>query len=364
MHTPRSPSSSGSLPSIAAAASRSTLNVPIRFTLMTVWNGSKLCGPRLPAVLSAQPMPAQQTEIRSSPGGLDRGLHLLGVGDVARHEPRAQLAGERLALLGVQVRDRHLARRRPQPPRGRRAEPGRAARDERARSLDSHGRGPYRRNSSDPAARPQQLQLDSAPGAAPPAMILGSASSPLSSGERVRTARRPARRRAARRQRRAALAQQRAHAPRAQVGEHRGRRRIVEAHHLDRRRHVGRRARRPRVDQHRLLGRREQPGLPRDVEAAGDEHRGWVLGQARGDPPRPPLLAAHEPRVALGAQRAGADQHRVGRARAARAAVLEVGVVAERGGAAVDRRAAVERPDHVHVHERPVRGRARGAPPQ
>ena len=65
--TPRSPSASGSLASIAAAARRSTLKVPIRFTRTTASNGSNECGPRRPAVFSAQPMPAQQTEIRSEP---------------------------------------------------------------------------------------------------------------------------------------------------------------------------------------------------------------------------------------------------------------------------------------------------------
>src|SRR3954471_18087654 len=64
-HTPRSPSSSGAVPSIALAARRSTLNVPIRFTRITVSKGSSACGPRLPAVFSAHAIPAQQMEIRS-----------------------------------------------------------------------------------------------------------------------------------------------------------------------------------------------------------------------------------------------------------------------------------------------------------
>ena len=67
MRTPRSPSASGSLASIADAAKRSTLKVPIRLTRTTDSNGSSACGPREPAVFSAQPMPAQQTDIRSGP---------------------------------------------------------------------------------------------------------------------------------------------------------------------------------------------------------------------------------------------------------------------------------------------------------
>ena len=68
MQTPRSPSSSGSLSDIAAQASRRTLKVPIRFTLITLWKISRSCGPCLEAVRWAQPIPAQQTEIRSPPG--------------------------------------------------------------------------------------------------------------------------------------------------------------------------------------------------------------------------------------------------------------------------------------------------------
>ena len=109
---------------------------------MTIWNGSKLCAPRLPAVFSAQPTPAQHTEMRRSPAASTAACTELGVGDVALDELRAQLAGERLALLGVLVGDRHLRAVGRQPPRGRGPEPGGAARDERARSLNSHGRGP------------------------------------------------------------------------------------------------------------------------------------------------------------------------------------------------------------------------------
>ena len=65
--TPRSPSSSASLSLIAAAARRSTLKVPIRLIWITFVNISRLCGPPLWATRSAQPTPAQQTEIRRPP---------------------------------------------------------------------------------------------------------------------------------------------------------------------------------------------------------------------------------------------------------------------------------------------------------
>ena len=43
------------------------MKVPIRLTLITLWKISRSCGPCLPAVRCAQPMPAQQTEIRRPP---------------------------------------------------------------------------------------------------------------------------------------------------------------------------------------------------------------------------------------------------------------------------------------------------------
>src|SRR3954449_3899118 len=64
---PRSPSSPGSFCAIAAAESRSTLKVPIRFTRTTVSNGCRLAGPFLLTVRSAQPTPAHDTAKRSSP---------------------------------------------------------------------------------------------------------------------------------------------------------------------------------------------------------------------------------------------------------------------------------------------------------
>src|SRR3954451_9027372 len=119
MQTPRS-SPAGSTPSIAADARRSTLNVPSRLTRITVSNGSNGRGPRLPAVFSAQPMPAPHTEIRNGPAaaaaprgphrpGRGRGqhgvLHLRAAGHVAADERGAvaQLGGERLPALGVEV---------------------------------------------------------------------------------------------------------------------------------------------------------------------------------------------------------------------------------------------------------------------
>ena len=100
MQTPRSPSLVGRrCRASRSAARRSTLKVPIRLTRITVSNSSKLCGPLLPAIFSAGPMPAQQTEIRSpsSPGGVgDGGGDLLGVGDVGGDEARAELVGQLL----------------------------------------------------------------------------------------------------------------------------------------------------------------------------------------------------------------------------------------------------------------------------
>src|SRR5919199_530238 len=59
MITPRSPAAFGSPRAMAAAASRMTLNVPIRFTLMTRTKSASGCGPLRPSVRWATPMPAQ-----------------------------------------------------------------------------------------------------------------------------------------------------------------------------------------------------------------------------------------------------------------------------------------------------------------
>ena len=75
------------------------MKVPIRFTRMTVSNGSKACAPLRPATFSAQPMPgaadgdAQPVVARR---GRDGGLDLLRVGDVGGDEARAELVGQRL----------------------------------------------------------------------------------------------------------------------------------------------------------------------------------------------------------------------------------------------------------------------------
>ncbi len=115
---------------------------------MTAWNGSTECAPRLPAVFSAQPMPAQQTAIaqlavalRGRHGRLDRG----GIGDVGGEEARAvaEVVGERGPALLVAVGERDGRAQRVQPAGGGGAEAGRAARDEGVGSLDLHdGAGP------------------------------------------------------------------------------------------------------------------------------------------------------------------------------------------------------------------------------
>jgi hypothetical protein len=58
------------LSTIAAAASRNALKVPIRLTLITLEKISRSCGPCLETVRWAHPIPAQQTETRSSPASV------------------------------------------------------------------------------------------------------------------------------------------------------------------------------------------------------------------------------------------------------------------------------------------------------
>ncbi|MNY14193.1 hypothetical protein D3C86_1473610 [compost metagenome] len=67
MTTPRSPSASGVLRTMAAAASRIMLNVPIRFTRTVFSNEASGCGPSLPTVLAATAIPAQLTSPASRP---------------------------------------------------------------------------------------------------------------------------------------------------------------------------------------------------------------------------------------------------------------------------------------------------------
>src|SRR3954447_5639593 len=64
--TPRSPST-GSLSTIAATASRMTLNVPIRLTRITCSNCSSGSTPCLPSTRPGVPMPAQLMTMRSGP---------------------------------------------------------------------------------------------------------------------------------------------------------------------------------------------------------------------------------------------------------------------------------------------------------
>src|SRR6478736_8369833 len=71
--TPRSPST-GSLPSIAAAARRSTLNEPTRLMSMTVLNVSSESGPPRPMTRPGVATPAQLTAMRSSPRAVARSI--------------------------------------------------------------------------------------------------------------------------------------------------------------------------------------------------------------------------------------------------------------------------------------------------
>ena len=64
---PRSPVASGSLAAMASAAKRIMLKLPIRFTVITFWNSSKLCAPFFPTIFSAGAIPAQFTKPISLP---------------------------------------------------------------------------------------------------------------------------------------------------------------------------------------------------------------------------------------------------------------------------------------------------------
>ena len=115
--------------------------MPIRLTVTVIRNGSNWCGPRLPAVFSAQPTPAQQTEMRT-PSGTAASTCSGSVTSQRTNVAPSSLR-ERLALLGVEVGDRHLRARLRQPARGGRAEARCAARHQGRGSLDSHGAGTY-----------------------------------------------------------------------------------------------------------------------------------------------------------------------------------------------------------------------------
>src|SRR4051794_28716030 len=134
MGTPRSPASSGVLASIAPAASRSTLKVPIRLTLMTVSDGSKPCAPRLPAIFSAQPMPAQQTLMRrpSSPAARSTAAAIWSESvtsaatkpapsSSASAEPRSRLRSAIVTFAPAALKARAVAAPRPEAPPATRA---------------------------------------------------------------------------------------------------------------------------------------------------------------------------------------------------------------------------------------------------
>ena len=98
----------------ARAASRSTLNVPIRLTSMIFLNQSSGNGPSLPSVLAALPMPAQLTLMRSGPSDSATSSAwptASSIGDVGgrEHHALAELGHSFLALL--QVDDDHLGAR-------------------------------------------------------------------------------------------------------------------------------------------------------------------------------------------------------------------------------------------------------------
>ena len=90
----------------------------------------------------AEPMPAELTRIRKSPelGGLhDRGLDLRGVGDVDLREDAADLVGEGLAALLLEVRDDDLRALRGELTDDGGTDAGGAAGDECTGSCDVHG---------------------------------------------------------------------------------------------------------------------------------------------------------------------------------------------------------------------------------
>ena len=88
MIAPRSPAT-GSVLAIRSADSRSTLNVPIRLTLTTRMNSSRLCGPWLPITGMSATVLAQFTTIRSEPNESARSSATasgIGVADISGGE--------------------------------------------------------------------------------------------------------------------------------------------------------------------------------------------------------------------------------------------------------------------------------------
>ena len=115
----------------------------------------------------------------------------VGVGDVAGDEAprRARPPAPRpvSALRSAIVTSRAG---RAQAPRGGRAEPGGAARDERARSLDPHGRGPYKRVAQEQLAagaqHPDRPRAQRPRGSPSPSTIRIASGSPVICGAIVR----------------------------------------------------------------------------------------------------------------------------------------------------------------------------------
>ena len=109
---PRWPSASGSLRLITVAAWRTTSKVPIRLIAITLLERVEVVG-RLDLAVAADralgPADAGRVDHRAQRrdlgGGVDGGGDLVGVGDVDRGEDAADLGGERLALVGLQVGD-------------------------------------------------------------------------------------------------------------------------------------------------------------------------------------------------------------------------------------------------------------------
>ena len=112
---PRSPLAFGSLPTIALAARRSMLKVPIRLMLTTLAKLSRRCGPSRPTTFSAggdagaihQSVDPAKTVQRSAYGG----FAVLFAGDVAADEERvvAELLLHRGAGFFVHVGHHDLA---------------------------------------------------------------------------------------------------------------------------------------------------------------------------------------------------------------------------------------------------------------
>ena len=115
-----------------------------------MWKISRSCGPCFDAVRCAQPIPAQQTEIRRPPSArgrsVDRRLHRLLLHHVGLHEAGAVARARRRAPRPSRRSGRRSRPRRPRACRARDgggAEPGGSAGDQRACSVDLHGAAGY-----------------------------------------------------------------------------------------------------------------------------------------------------------------------------------------------------------------------------